>query len=517
MNTSLNFSLNSFDFVEESKNELFQKVRIKAFSSGENSNTMPVDEDVLINGAKTIYDNPILWKYNRFTDDANGHDEDEVPCGFIKEEKDNPVKFEREPDGRLFICINALIWKKYSGKLLEIFKRTDNKKNVSIEMMVKLDNDNEYEKPKIKEFVISGITILGEYIPPACKGSMAEIIEFSQKEFNRDKDNYIKMNDGIIIDNNNFVFGTWRNPRRKLYLNIVNSKNEKDLLKESYLIVNNEENINMSDCLYPHHIYENGKLLLHVSGLISSANMAKKKGSLDDDSINHIKRHVKEIGLNDSNFKNYNISEEQYKYFSDNILFESVGEKELDNEKMNEKMEEKKDESVVLEEEKKMENEEKMEEKKEEEKMEEDNDSKTEDEDKEDEDKEDDDKDENKMSEKMKCMEQEIQNLKNQIQGMSDYEELKKFKEETIKKQEQEENMKKMQEIFYSIEEKGLSITEDDKNSLCKEFEKFSNIDAWSNYVKSTIFDNMEKFSDFVKIDTFDNKKNKSTSVWDRL
>ena len=63
---------------------------------------------------------------------------DSTLFGFIPEttnKEENKLSFERGSDGRLWMVINALIWTKYCGRLIEIFKRDGYKKDVSIEIV----------------------------------------------------------------------------------------------------------------------------------------------------------------------------------------------------------------------------------------------------------------------------------------------------------------------------------------------------------------------------------------------
>ena len=112
MENTLVFSVNNIQLMDNIEKSLFRKVKIKAFATGENCHTMPIEEDTLKRGAKTIYNKPILWKYNKYFDDAMGHEKDEVPCGFVPENSDNPIRFETDK-GRLYIVIYALLWTKY--------------------------------------------------------------------------------------------------------------------------------------------------------------------------------------------------------------------------------------------------------------------------------------------------------------------------------------------------------------------------------------------------------------------
>ncbi len=119
----IKFSVDKIDFIEDSRNNQFGVFKLYAFASGDNAHGLPVSVSTLKKTAYTIYNKPIVWKYEWFSDDAGGHEEDEVPCGFVYKEN-NPIKFTKLKDGRVMLVVNALVWKKYSGRLMEILQET---------------------------------------------------------------------------------------------------------------------------------------------------------------------------------------------------------------------------------------------------------------------------------------------------------------------------------------------------------------------------------------------------------
>lgn len=517
MNEVLKFSLNSMEFVDAVEDALFRKVRLKGFASGANAHTLPIDEDVLRRGALTIYNKPILWKYNPYTDDANSHDEDEVPCGFIPEtenKQENKLSFERGADGRLWMVINALIWTKYCGRLIEIFKRDGYKKDVSIEIVTKNDEEVFGEKPKVLDFVVAGITILGEWIDPACKGAEAEMLAFStdQKTYMES----LKFDSKAIKINNTkeaAVDGKWENPRRKLFNPINEASNRKALLKEAYLIYDDSENAVMSDCKYPHHVIRNGELVLHIRGLQAAFSRAAQQGIVSGNIKAHLLRHYKELGLNTENFAEFGLTKEQFTYFTETL--ERVGEDKVDKEK--DLVENSVIENSVCE------NEDDVkcaEEEKEEIKI-------TEESCKEIDNAEDDethDEDEDVKEEHCSTDMSDVEELKaiieeqaKKIEEMSDYEELKRFKDETLAKEKQEAEIAKMNQIMNEIQEKGVEISQEDKDAFMSAFTNFSSIDAWGNYVKATAFDKVEKIDDIIRIADTSTRKVETGSLWDRI
>jgi hypothetical protein len=515
------------EFVDTVENALFRKVRLKGFASGENAHTLPIDEDVLKRGALTVYNKPILWKYNPYTDDANAHDEDEVPCGFIPEttnKEENKLSFERSSDGRLWMVINALIWTKYCGRLIEIFKRDGYKKDVSIEIVTKNDEEVFGEKPKVLDFVVAGITILGEWIDPACKGAEAEMLAFSA-----DKKAYIdSLNfDGNTIKINNSkeaaVDGKWENPRRKLFNPIINASNKKALLKEAYLIYDDSDNVVVSDCKYPHHVIRNGELVLHIRGLQAAFSRASQQGIVSGNIKAHLLRHYKELGLNTENFADFGLTKEQLAYFAETL--ERVGENEMDNEKdllqnsmTEENMSEENEDTKCTEE--KCTEEKCAEEKCAEDVIEESDDKIDDNVDDTDDTDDKEDKEEfsiEKLMGDVEALKAIIEEQKCALEAMSDYEELKKFKEETLAKEAQEAEIAKMNQVMAEIQEKGVEISKEDKDAFMAEVKNFASIDAWSNYVKATAFDKVEKIDDIIRIADTNIKKSTSGSLWDRI
>jgi hypothetical protein len=174
----LKFSVEDISLKEEIENSQFVRARIKAFASGQNSHGIPVLESALTNAESTIFEKPLVWMYSQKEDDALGHETDEVPCGFVPRQGAN-ISYERADDGRLFFCVDVLIWRYYSGKILEIFKQTDGKKAVSVEIQILEMANNEDNVQCIADFCYLAITILGEKFVPAIKGAEVQIIEFS--------------------------------------------------------------------------------------------------------------------------------------------------------------------------------------------------------------------------------------------------------------------------------------------------------------------------------------------------
>lgn len=183
---SLEFAINGFEF-EDVKDARFAKGTIYAFADGENAHTHPIETKVLIDCANSVYDIPLVCRYNGFTDDFMSHEVDETPIGFIKETSptySNPIVFEKHADGRTFLVIKALIWKKYAKDAIRVFKNSEGKKSVSVEITITKGEEID-GKVRVDEFVLDGITVLGDFVKPAVKDAMIQV------EFAQDKTDYL--------------------------------------------------------------------------------------------------------------------------------------------------------------------------------------------------------------------------------------------------------------------------------------------------------------------------------------
>lgn len=183
---SLEFAVDGFEF-EDVKDARFAKGIIHAFADGENAHTHPIETKVLIDCANSVYDIPLVCRYNGFTDDFMSHEADETPIGFIKETSptySNPIVFEKHTDGRTFLVIKALIWKKYAKDAVRVFKNNEGKKAVSVEITITKGEEID-GKVRVDEFVLDGITVLGDFVKPAVKDARIQV------EFAQDKTDYL--------------------------------------------------------------------------------------------------------------------------------------------------------------------------------------------------------------------------------------------------------------------------------------------------------------------------------------
>ena len=565
MATTLKFSLDTIEEVQEAEESLYErakksrfaKVKIKLFGTGENAHTEPVEFEALQKSADSAYDIPLIAELNpyRAEKDFGGHGiltGKQFSFGFIKEAKDNPIVFEKdEKTGKIFLTLYGLIWKKYFKNIVEILMNNDSKSEVSVELDVLNEDVSESGKPILKQFVLNAVTFLGKITTAACKGAMAQLAfsEDDLSKFAEDKKNYLegKFEDNSIEISNNketAINGKWTNPRQKLLAPILKASNKTELLNEAYLFYKDEgeEGITVSDVSYPHHIIKDGKLVLHIKGVQSAFARLSQQGEVEGKAKAHLIRHYKTLGLNRENFEDFGLTSEQFElYFSTEFGKEEVmSEETKDFEKTTDteeevvgkiKESEKVDEESILEEEqgcdKKMEDDDKTKDS-ENHDSEDGNDDDTKDED-EKEDKEEEMSEEPEITFEM--LKEENEKLKKdneaymaKIEEMSDYEDLKKFKADTLEKEAKMAEAVEMANVMKSLEEKGVKMSEKIKEELTQKRDTFANTSAWANYVKAYVFDNCEISNNddgIIKFDIVESVKDiensDSNNVWASL
>ena len=465
----ISFSVDKIELLEDAKQDRFQKAKIYAFADGENAHTLDIENDVLVKCADTVYDIPIVYKYNKYVGDFEGHEPDEVPCGFIKEENSNPVVFAKVPDGRTFITIIGTIWKRYSADALRVFNQDGNKKSVSVEMSI-TDSEVINDELRVKEFILEGITILGDYISPAVKGANIQL------EFSEEKKEY--------LNEINFA-GNSTKPKSGLE-DILSSKVKEivfDYLKERNLDVDKSSKINEESV---------GVLKLTKEELEFA-----EKAKIDKAAQDKVDQEKADMSAKDDKAKADKELADKEKADKDKADMSA----KADKEKADQEAKDKADKEA---------------------KMSADADkAKADKEAKEKADKEAKDK-EAKMS--MEDMSVEMSKLKDEnsaymakIEAMSDYADLKKFKADTEEKTKKETEMSVINKVMSDIESRGISMSDQEKSDMQAKVQEFSSVDAWSNYVKAQVFDRAENIDGIVKIGLPFASQKKTGSIWDNL
>lgn len=164
----------------------FSLLRVDAFATGRSAHDTFVTEETLRRTAKSILLKPFVFAVDSRMDDLGGHDPTEVAGGFVPHNTD--FEFKTLSDGRVMLSVNVLVWKRYSGKLLEYFNRDGKKKSVSVEIEIFKSRETENGLLEILDYCYDAITALGQFISPAIPDAKA-VMQFS-KEFEEAKKEY---------------------------------------------------------------------------------------------------------------------------------------------------------------------------------------------------------------------------------------------------------------------------------------------------------------------------------------
>lgn len=186
MAKKISFSVENAEVISENPNSNFAIASLDFFASGDSLNNTYVSEETLMRTAKTIKNCPLVWKYDEERDDIYTHDRDEVPCGFVPDSSE--VKSRKLPDGRTMLSVIAYVWKRYTGEILNIFKRDGGEKPVSVEVSVYDVEELPDGRMELLDYKYEGITMLGSLVTPAIPMARANILTFSEmeKEYNED-------------------------------------------------------------------------------------------------------------------------------------------------------------------------------------------------------------------------------------------------------------------------------------------------------------------------------------------
>lgn len=188
MKNKLSFSVEDIRVIDyELDASQFSLLAVDCFATGKSLHDTFVTEETLRKTANTILLKPFVFEIDENFDDLGTHSKKEVAGGFVPH--NSPIEFKTLEDGRLMMSVQVLIWKRYSGKLLEYFARDNKKKGVSVEIEVyEAREDEKTGLTEILDFCYNAITALGDLISPAIPDAQA-ILQFS-KEFEEAKNKF---------------------------------------------------------------------------------------------------------------------------------------------------------------------------------------------------------------------------------------------------------------------------------------------------------------------------------------
>lgn len=453
---SLEFAVDGFEF-EDVKDARFAKGIIHAFADGENAHTHPIETKVLIDCANSVYDIPLVCRYNGFTNDFMSHEADETPIGFIKETSptySNPIVFEKHTDGRTFLVIKALIWKKYAKDAVRVFKNSEGKKAVSVEITITKGEEID-GKVRVDEFVLDGITVLGDFVKPAVKDARIQV------EFAQDKTNYLN---GLKFSDTKEETG------------------EQDMADENKMAQDGQVNC-ADDTTKP----EDGENMsaAGTDDCACNGNMA------DDGNAGSDKTDDNEDMSEDGNAdEDMSETPPQNCACDDNANMADDGDndenKPAEDDKKDDESKSEDDDNSDNDESEKMSIEAAM-------------------------------SQIATMSDKINELEAQNKAYMSQIESMSDYEALKQFKFATEQRIKQEADMATMNKVMSEIAARGCNMSDEEKEALKAKFSEFSSADAWSNYVKAQAFEKFENNSSVQQIGLPFAEPKKTNSIWDSI
>lgn len=211
----------------------------RVISDGDNKHEKPLTIDVIKDAAeRTLRGKPILASYSNWERDLQGHrkPEESEPIGYFIESQD--FVYKPVEDGKTALFAKGLLWKRYAPRQVgSIFDGENHSKSVSMEIAINSLVDDSDESLGIASFDFLGLAILGESYPPASVNAKATLLTFSEMK-NRYEAMFAVASMKINNSKENAVKSSgWVNPGRRLYQPLLSKSNKLALLKEAYLVV----------------------------------------------------------------------------------------------------------------------------------------------------------------------------------------------------------------------------------------------------------------------------------------
>lgn len=178
----LSFSIDNAEMVDENPNSSFAVLSLDFFASGKNLHDLFVSEETLMRCASTIKNCPVVWIFDPILNDIGTHDSKETIVGFVPSQAEITSKIL--PDGRTMLSTIAFVWKKYTGEILNFYKRDGLTKPVSVEMSVYDMKDIGDGLKELLDYKFEAVTVLGTYVTSAVPMAKSTILSFA-KEYER--------------------------------------------------------------------------------------------------------------------------------------------------------------------------------------------------------------------------------------------------------------------------------------------------------------------------------------------
>ena len=315
-------------YREQNEDPDFAYVELWALAEGNNSHRNPFSKEVLERDAHTFKGKFIVAKYDKFQNDTEGHELDEIIIGYVPPNEELEFK-NKEVDGveKEFVVAKGVLSKIYAKEVVDLF-RTNNGRTVSCEFSCATQyEENEYgraidengleldiDNPVLK-YHIHGITILGLKYNPSVAGTEIKVKQFAEKceqqslkQFAEERKEKLKLVSHPMDKSKGAVdMGDWNGDKAKN--DLLKEKNFKTLAKSVCLLLEDGWEEKKKGALkYPVMNLKDGKWVYNAEGLSSARAYGEQHDpSVADKAISIQKR----LGLYNKEDKEDNMEEEK--------------------------------------------------------------------------------------------------------------------------------------------------------------------------------------------------------------
>ena len=288
-------------YREQDEDPDFAYVELWALAEGNNSHRNPFSKEVLERDADTFKGKFIVAKYDKFQNDTEGHELDEIIIGYVPQNEELEFK-NKEVDGveKEFVVAKGVLSKIYAKEVVDLF-RTNNGRTVSCEFSCATQyEENEYGKAidenglemdvnnPVLSYHIHGITVLGLKYNPSVAGTEIKVKQFAEKceqqslkQFAEERKEKLKLVSHPMDKSKGAVdMGDWNGDKAKN--DLLKEKNFKTLAKSVCLLLEDGWEERKKGALkYPVMNLKDGKWVYNAEGLSS----ARAYGEQHDPSV----------------------------------------------------------------------------------------------------------------------------------------------------------------------------------------------------------------------------------------
>ena len=315
-------------YREQDEDPDFAYVELWALAEGNNSHRNPFSKEVLERDAHTFKGKFIVAKYDKFQNDTEGHELDEIIIGYVPPNEELEFK-NKEVDGveKEFVVAKGVLSKIYAKEVVDLF-RTNNGRTVSCEFSCATQyEENEYGRAiddnglemdvdnPVLSYHIHGITVLGLKYNPSVAGTEIKVKQFAEKceqqslkQFAEERKEKLKLVSHPMDKSKGAVdMGDWNGDKAKN--DLLKEKNFKTLAKSVCLLLEDGWEEKKKGALkYPVMNLKNGKWVYNAEGLSSARAYGEQHDpSVADKAISIQKR----LGLYNKEDKEDNMEEEK--------------------------------------------------------------------------------------------------------------------------------------------------------------------------------------------------------------